>query len=513
MATHPSWHSGPRSLRPRGGAAVSSLALIAVLSACGSTVQVRSSTGGPGLEPSDAADLGLGSRPVPESGGDNGLPVAVGELPGPAESGESEEAGPIAGPTFATGSGPRQRGPIEVGFYVTTASSNQALEGAGLDARLGDPRAAAQAVVADLNARGGIGGRPIKPVFAYMDATSTQGYDAQAQAACATFFTDHHVAAVIDPFRADPPLLACVKRQRMPLILPTGLAQFTAADFAANQMMVSSTVINEDRLMQPYVNGLHAQHFFTAPTGTQPVKVGILYYDLPGQKDVVEQALVPALTSKGLTLNDRFGATWVRSSSDNAALANQMQAASLRFRQNGITHVLFLDPGGSMAWLFGLAANNQRYYPRYGYTSQQLPGAFLQSSAPPQTLRGSAGVGWLPVFDVDAARDPGISQPAKRCLDVMARAGLDMSNRSARGTAFAVCEGTFLLQQALTNAGRADTAGFFTGLDQLRDKFLSVNTFRTQLSPTRRDGAAEVRNFRYVDGCQCFEYTKGSARV
>jgi hypothetical protein len=104
-----------------------------------------------------------------------------------------------------------------------------------------------------------------------------------------------------------------------------------------------------------------------------------------------------------------------------------LEAGVLRFRSEGVTHVLSTD---QFLFVFATKAESQNYRPRYGITTANAPYVLLQTTAPQRQLVGSIGVGAIPGLDVDAQHDPGNAVPgAARCRSIMAKAGLSYGEK------------------------------------------------------------------------------------
>ena len=88
----------------------------------------------------------------------------------------------------------------------------------------------------------------------------------------------------------------------------------------------------------------------------------------------------------------------------------------LRFRTEGVTHVIPVDEDGVLTLLFTTSADGQGYRPRYGLGSQS-GGTLIASQAPPSQFERAVGMGWLPVLDVPADEipaEPGRPRSASR---------------------------------------------------------------------------------------------------
>jgi hypothetical protein len=186
-----------------------------VLSACGSTVRQSSSHV---TRYDDGARIGSPSAGVLPSAptSSDGSAASAGDLGGPAGA----SAGPIGSyvkpgarsvggasskptsaarqstnatgspaPTKAPAAASAGGAPVSVGFVVADNSTDTAFKSAGLGAvQVGDQRAQVDAVVNDINSRGGLAGRKVNPVF--HSPSSSETPDQAEQATCDAFTVD-----------------------------------------------------------------------------------------------------------------------------------------------------------------------------------------------------------------------------------------------------------------------------------------------------------------------------------
>ena len=85
---------------------------------------------------------------------------------------------------------------LGIGYETNGDAANAAFGATGISQ--GDPQADAKAVVADINAHGGMAGRQVVPVWHAIDATSTDTYADMDQQTCAAYTQDAHVFAAMD---------------------------------------------------------------------------------------------------------------------------------------------------------------------------------------------------------------------------------------------------------------------------------------------------------------------------
>ncbi len=221
-------------------------------------------------------------------------------------------------------------------------------------------------------------------------------------------------------------------------------------------------------------------------------KIGLLRYDSPKEKAVADRVFKPALAAHGLKVHSEAA---IREP-DSAAQAGESAAESgnvaLRFRQQGITHVLFVPSGGAIPLLFLAAAESQRFRPKYGFSSLDAP-YFVRDSVPRAQLEGAVGVGWGPTVDLGpASRDAQAFSPGSRlCVAIAKEAGF-----APQEAPFSYCDMLFFLKAALDGATAATADALRQGAPRASG-YQSSLTFGTKFSPGRHDGTAKARVFVY----------------
>lgn len=469
------------------------LLLASLLAACDSTNRIDSSL----ATRDEAADV---TAPPIESKGEGSLPSvsprvtsATAEMPG-------DDPLTRVSPADRVGPGVTDS---EIAIGINLIAGGQAMGNVlGAALNFGDTRAQAMAVVNFLNSSGGIAGRRVKPVFYTFDIARVGLADGQSeQEACSAWTEDNKTFAVLNVALARQSLLACLAGRGVPGIhvgMPideSTLAQFR--DFWYSGFGGSGLTL--DRLAEMQVKVFAARGFF------QPgAVVGIQYFDDPAYRRVVDQTMVPLLKANGVQRIVLQGAP--RGGSEATSYV-------VRFRREGVTNVLFLGEAAAYPMFFMRAADTQGYFPRYGLNTDQAPAANLQVAAPPRQLRNAIGMGWTPIVDVDQARDPGpVNENNALCLELMRKAGQDMSSRQPQITALSYCHGLFLLKAAMAAAPEVTYLGLSVGVAALGTSFASPGVFGTRFSTTQHDGVDAYRDFAFRDECTCFVYTSPPKR-
>jgi hypothetical protein len=479
--------------------------LAASLAACGTTVPSSSQS----------------SAVVPHAGGD-GLAAASAQpsgVPGatlpPETSGGSAEVAP--GPPGAATAAPLQTLPPVVSTRAAGVTDTTILLGAvvlkngeafanglGFSISFGDARREFQAVVDDVNRRGGIAGRKLQLVFAEYDlGGAAVDPESQQAALCATFTQDHHVFAAFMPYNPLPSFLECMAKRKTLLLNGSAAGDDDVGFRRLAGWHVAPAQVSYSRYSRSLVRELVAHGFFSTP---KPAKAGILLIDTPHMVRAAERSMKPAIEAAGVPVPVVSRVSPTNSTAD-------INGAVLRFKAAGVTHVFFVQAAGGLPVYFMQGADSQQYFPRYALSSYEVPGFFLEGNAPATQLRNAMGIGWVPFFDVKAAQLP--TRPAeKRCFDVVAAGGQGESNahRQSNITVTPVCDMVWLFEAAAARAGRAlDHVRWLAGLRSLGGGFDSPVSLHADFSSGRPDGAVGYRWVSYVPSCPCFRYA-GSQR-
>jgi ABC-type branched-subunit amino acid transport system substrate-binding protein len=524
--------SAPQRLAARAGGLMRALGVLSVvvLAGCGSTVQESGSIsqdaarfGGSGLASED--------NPASSLGTSVGGPVAVrtggvstpgegrdGTTTGAAASGTTGAArGPLNSGTGASTSGSKGRGWDSKNVYIGVITANdihQYVASLGYSLDPGSVEDDVNAIVKEINARGGLLGRRVVPLFHdNRTAEALANPEATAQANCTYFTQDVQVIGVVS-------LLAnidtrnfreCMRKQQMPIF---------AMDFALHDDQslresgphVFTQHANLSQLAKPWIQRLQAQGYFqgwnttTGGPGPGPAKVGILGDDTAvGQRFIAR--LSAQLKASGITVAQTFTYR-----DDVSSYGSSMSAAELSFAAAGVTHVFTAPPTAAATVIFMQDAEQQRYRQRYAMSSYLTP-TQLALNVPPAQLNGAVGIGWNPGIDVEDAQDPG-SPAQSACLATLARSGVTFtsSQRFAKTAAWALCDAIQIPVAGAARAGKLDPDGLFSGITGLGPRFPVSTAFRNFVTPSHRTITGSARDLKFVNACTCFAYD-GPVRV
>jgi hypothetical protein len=420
-----------------------------------------------------------------------GAPTVEGEKP--ADVGDAEPGATRMGKGVDGSS-------IRIGIELTRGAED-VFASFGTTTEQGDTRSASTAVIDYINAKGGVAGRKLVGVFHETD-TNAGSAASQATATCARFTQDDEVFAVLSGhiLLVGQHLADCLAKAKTPLVsalyYPWDNELFTKwHGYLYEPSYVSSSKWGV------WIDQLVANKFFGSSA-----RIGVVRYDGPLYQRIMDRAIKPALKRHSLSV----AAEWAPTEADSVASVGATGAGTsngiLRFRQAGITHVLFVAAQGSIEFFWMPQADSQNYRPRYGLNSFEKPD-FLQNNVPKSQLRNAMGIGWQPMVDVADAQDPGGRSGGRTCDAAFKAAGLTFPDRNSRRFAMQYCDGLLFLKAALDRAATDLTPeGMRAAVDALGDSYDSPLAFGTRFGEGRSDGAELVRTLVFSDGCSCFTY-------
>jgi hypothetical protein len=479
-----------------------SLVLLVLLTsaACGSTVdpsRLRAFEADPGsgfVEPGIDPVTG---EPITGPTGDGG----PGDVPG---DGVGDAGTPTIGPT----GGPAAPGigvtkdTINIGIVdVEDQSEANAAFGAGAVTG-GEGHEYTDAVLDDMNARGGIAGHKVIPIYDSISAVSNETFDAQLASVCETFTRDHKVY-IVNGIGQSESFASCLESKGVAQVVDN-LTNSDERTFRRYPHYVEVKSMSLNRIAKTTVESLYRRGYFSSDA-----RVGVLTYDSETFDHALRTSLLPALAAHGVqalvrqvTENDRL--------SDLSNEGAQTSSVVLAFNSAGVDHVIILERSGTLALFFMNAADGQEYTPTYGLNSQSGNSAIV-SLVPERQLHGALSIGWT--VSTDLSPEDGAKAPKnashRRCIELMNKRGLTFDSTNAEAIALATCDSLWLAEVAI-EAGAVDgeiTAdSYLNGLNSLGTSFPASDGFGTRFSPTQHDGLAQVADMAYVEGCTCFRY-------
>jgi hypothetical protein len=378
--------------------------------------------------------------------------------------------------------------PVEVGIGVD--GNNGAFAAAfGATQSQPDEKQLAAAVVADINKTGGLAGHRIVPVYAVFDSTSSD-WVAQDEAICATFTQDHHVAVAVRTDDVFGPLDACLAKAGVPLVLWESVFRQATWHAAARGLRYTPDEPSGTRTYEALAARMAATKRWLPAT-----KIGLVRYDRTDQADIERDGVRPALARRGLKLTDAAAVHTPASFSDLGSTSSEVASVILKFRQDGITDVVFM--GGDVSYLFANAAESQQYRPRYALTSFDFP-----NGMPAEQLHGAFGIGWQPSTDITSRKT---STPGSaRCDRALAGTGAVPTGAGSERL-YVTCDQLYFLQAVYAAAGRVGPGAMADGVARLGSRFSPGLTFAVDAG-RHPDGLAAYRELRFDESCACLLY-------
>jgi len=490
----------------RTGRLVLAAAALALVTACGSTVQVQgqvaatNDVAGGLAAPGSAAAAGAPLGSTANGGTAAASGSTTSPLPG-ATTNQPANGAPV-GAVTSVGARPGS-GPIDIGFLATTCPNCSLLKTDAAPETYSDQQVV-QAVVNGLNKRGGIGGRKIRPHFAPID--TAQAYSTQYQAACSTFVDDHHVAAVLGygPIYSDI-LGGCLDKAGIPWINSAG----DVGDnwiFRQRKHYVTNVSVSLNAM---YLSGLESA--MADGWITRASRLGIIRGGCGYELRTHTQTVLPFLKQQGLTLaSDQLWSECYDGGPDLSSYASFIQSATLKMRSSGVD-VVVAPPLQTL-----LAAQNaqaQNWHPKFVTFGAGF--AVAEGILPEEQLKRVHTAGWYPTIDLNVSRRPPLRAVQKDCLRLAHDGGADL-DPTQYWIAFDTCDAVLLYAGAVTRAkGQLGASALMAALETFGTSFESVTSLKgaTSLGPGRHHAPLVYRSNLYQDSCSCFLYVGPERRL
>jgi hypothetical protein len=500
--------------------------LVVVLTGCGSTALRggHAVVGQAGLDAPAASVAGQDALPGDVDGGSSpsGSEVVAPVTPvAPAAGGGVR---PVAGPTGAppggvvTPSGPpttptgpaTSTAPVKVGILGVDLGAIAAVF--GQDAS--DPMKTPKALVAALNAAGGIGGRPVEPVYYVADS----GSDASTieQKACTTFTQDHKVDVVLGGSSTGV-LASCLLRAGIPMFDGNSIGP-DAEQMAKYPNWFLPAGMRLDRSMAAVMQ-------LGASRGvlTKGAKLGLLADSCASTDRIMKTTILPAAQRLGLSVTRGSFKCVENLVTDLVPVTASVQSETLRFSTAGVKAVMVVSSAEAFAIAqMSSVASQQHFFPTYLVSSNAYPFGNSQPDATikinPDALPHMMGVGYLPLLDVGSAEQPDAKQAAARARCTKAdpsQAGAASKEGAKKylpqNAFFSACDTFFVMKATLEatggrfgyqDVGRAYAKVLTSGLVSS----VFVGGRYAGVASDRRDGAGMVQALTYDTSRKAFRY-------
>jgi hypothetical protein len=227
---------------------------------------------------------------------------------------------------------------------------------------------------------------------------------------------------------------------------------------------------------------------------SKSAKVGVLVEKDASFEGVYTSVALPALKALGLSPVEQK----IDQSTSENAFATAANAAA-GFQSAGVDHILFLGRPDNVGY-FTSFTTQQNYYPKLSTGSFETPAfiALNPSVYSPQSMAGSAGIGFLP--DVDAVSAFAFPQPGpeKSCVDTMAAAGITFQSRDNAKTALRFCDGLGFLKAAGDKVGSAplNADSFAAAVATLGETWQAATTLATSIAASGTQLYAPAAGYR-----------------
>jgi len=490
-------------------AAAAALALLLVVTACGSTVQngPTRATAVPqsGLTAPGSASSAAGSGPgltAPTVGGGS----QAGRL-NATIGGGGNGAGQLGtggnGGNARSNAGSATTGPIRVGFMY---ANNDAAATAGVNnGTTITPANVMRALVASYNASGGLAGHKIQPFYQVINSSSSN-FEGDLAAACASFTQDNHVAVVVNNVGLySENFQACLANAHVPVVSDLGPDIEDAQKFP---LMVTPDDLLADTRVTQVVLKLKASGWLTPSN-----RIGVIVEGCPVDQRIFTNTLKPAIARAGLNLVASAQPQCFQAIQDLGTISSDMGDAVLNFRTNNVDRVMFVSLGeeGTLCYEFMLAAGQQNWYPGYAMSSMTYATTIaLQSGVKQQELENSRGIGWNPEADTQDLRQAPPDAAAKRCIVRLNQQGLHPATENDLFYAYPPCDDFALLARILqATGGDLAPSAFLRGLGPAEVGFQSALSIEGSATTWDRGrlGPGAFRYFAYNTTKSQFLYT------
>ena len=463
----------------------------------------------------DAEDFGLSPS------GSGGGTVASTDTPGtgdtPTDGGDTAAPPPSSGgnaPAGANGPG-ITADTIKIGIsYADDAEEANAAIGAAGATQI-NQKQAWEAMLKYVNGHGGVNGRELVPVWHKLSATSTEAYDQQDQEVCAHWTQDDPVFVSDGAFKTENGI-SCFQENGLVTIATNGLRYKSRAFFDRYPTYLEFDGVDNDSIAAMYADNMKKMGLFD-----QGHQLGIVTWDDPEYATPTKNTLIPRLQKMGVNVADVQYITTPDSGGEVAGPIGQVGNTAVRFKGEGITHVMFMDLGANLAFFFMQAAQRQQYAPRYGLTSASGNSALMTVAGDgskedfKEQLKDAVAIGWVPTIDVNAGDAPSWTRTnaKKVCYQIMREGGIKLDSANAKGLAEGVCDNAWTIQSTLEAAGPViNQETWYKGLAKASGTPLTGGMgFR--ISSTRRDGIETAAQLKFFSDCVCFKYTSSRFAV
>lgn len=357
--------------------------------------------------------------------------------------------------------------------------------------------------VDEINKSGGINGRRVEVKLQRYSPLRTD----QMQAACVAMAEDHKVFAAIAPSGFYGDAEVCMANKQTPLLTANNSSADT--NYRREQGWVRQTSMNKDRLIKNWVDWMVATGQVNAAT-----KHALVYTDVPEDRQVVLEVMIPYMRSKGLQ-QPQVAALSLGTADTSTAEA---QGAVLKFKSDGVE--LVWPVTNFLQWfVFLQQAEAAQYRPRYTASDFGLIATDATSFYPESQWANVKGVTTTRTGESAIGKLP--TTPAfNECLNVYSAAGEKIASDPddpSKPDGIEVlnvmfyCEHLALFADAARRAGVNPTRQSYLGAVGSTGTWAHRVTLTERLTftPTKYDGADQFAIVQWKASCTCNRQIEG----
>ena len=428
-------------------------------------------------------------------------PAGSGSGSGGAAAPQAPSGGGGGAPAAAAFSGPgvtAKEIKIGLAYCGDCAGANAAVGAGGEDP--GDTRRYAQAVLDEVNARGGIAGRKLVPVFHEISASAN--IDQSAQEACETFTKDNKVAAFF--FRGEI-AAQCGLNAGVFVGANSGIGPY----LEKYPNVFNSFSIRQESLYASTVRAMVKQGWHK-PDATYPTgKIGLITWDNNEYRFAMKNGYLKALGAAGLKFEEPRYIAVPQNANALADASAAISSAVLSFQQKGVDHVFIGDgpagifAGAGLTFLFLQNAESQKYRPRYGFNSNNAP------DFDPYPVEQQVNMLAVEHLDLEPANDQGIAlnPQRERCFNIMKKRGLPVGQSQTQNVAILACDSVWTAEEIFKKSGGTTLQRVIPGAESLGTSYRSPAAYGSRFRPGQHDGGFLYRNSKFDRSCACMKYT------
>lgn len=357
--------------------------------------------------------------------------------------------------------------------------------------------------IAEINDQGGINGRKVIPRISKYDPLSADSMNA----ACVEQAEDFKVFTAIaqQGFYGDAEV--CMANKGVPLL--TGNNSSEKTNVERERGFVRQTNQNKDRNIKNWIDWMISAGVLKTST-----KTGLIYVDVPEDRDLVNEVVLPYLDSKGMPRP-----VMATLSPSIAQTPSESQSAVLKFSSENVQLVL---PFVSFLriLIFAQQAESFSYRPGYSVSDFGLLSTDAMGGMPPSQWEGVRGITVLPT----GMGEPGQLPPSaafKECHAVYRKYGQEIATQDGSPDGIEVanilhyCQHVALWADAARRAGTNPTrADWLTAMDQTGTWNHRVGlSERLTYAPGKYDGADLYAVIKWKSNCTdnggCYRQIEG----